>query len=309
MHRFLLLTALFAGATDTLAAPRVESFNPSGSVKDVRQVQVRFSEPMVAFGDPRVPAPFDIDCPAAGTSHWIDTRNWALEFDADLPGGVRCRFTLKPGVQTVSGAALSGPWQFEFDTGGPAILVSEPGEGSQIDEEQVFLLGLDAPASRESIEAHAHCRVDGVNEAIGVEVLAGDGRSAAIDANPWFVRRYAATLLDGRYDLDMVARTAAEVPVVRQRYKTLTDAPDSGLVALRCRQRLPNSAKMALDWGPGVTTLSEISGQGTQSLAFEVRPTFRASFSCERINRGASCNPILGMTLGFSAVVYVKLCK
>jgi uncharacterized protein YuzE len=39
-------------------APRVELFSPQGTIKGVRQVAVRFSAPMVTFGDPRLPEPF-----------------------------------------------------------------------------------------------------------------------------------------------------------------------------------------------------------------------------------------------------------
>ena len=46
---------------------KVEAFGPRGEVKSVRQVTARFSEPMVAFGDPRLPSPFDIQCAAKGS--------------------------------------------------------------------------------------------------------------------------------------------------------------------------------------------------------------------------------------------------
>ncbi|MGE3772207.1 MAG: alpha-2-macroglobulin [Gammaproteobacteria bacterium] len=281
----------------------MEFFNPSGSVKAVRQVQVRFSEAMVSFGDPRAPTPFTIDCPVGGRSRWVDTRNWVHDFDADLPGGIACRFTLKPGLRSAAGAPLAGERRFEFDTGGPTIVASEPWEGAQIDEEQVFLLGLDAAATRASLEAGVHCRVDGINEAIGVEVLDGDARRAALDANPWFLRRYASSVLKGRYEREMVARTPDEEAAVRARYAALTDAPDSPIVALRCRQRLPNAAKMWLDWGPGLATAQGLVGTESLAYAFEVRPAFRASFGCERVNRGAQCMPALGMRLSFSAPV------
>jgi len=50
-----------------------------GTVKGVRQVAVRFSAPMVIFGDPRLPEPFQIECPAKGRTRWADTRNWVFE--------------------------------------------------------------------------------------------------------------------------------------------------------------------------------------------------------------------------------------
>lgn len=303
MRRLLLLTALFAWAASAFGAASVEHFNPTGSVKAVRQVQVRFSVPMATFGDPRVPPPFDVDCPIAGTARWVDTRNWVYDFASELPGGVRCRFTLKPDLRSADGAAVTGERQYAFDTGGPSILQSEPWEGSQVDEEQVFLLGLDAPATRASIEANVHCRVDGINEVIGVEMLDGAARQAALDANPWFQRRYASARLKSRYEQEMVARTPADEAVVRERYAAFVDGAESGLVALRCRQRLPNAAKLWLDWGPGIATPDGLVGQETQSLGYEARPAFSASFSCERINRGAKCLPVLGMSLWFSAPV------
>ncbi|HMM76819.1 MAG TPA: MG2 domain-containing protein [Gammaproteobacteria bacterium] len=297
----LWLLCMFTSAAS--ADARVERFSPSGSVKGVRQVQVRFSEAMVSFGDPRAPTPFTIDCPVGGRSRWVDARNWVHDFDADLPGGITCRFTLKPTLRSATGAPLAGERRYGFDTGGPAILASEPWEGAQIDEEQIFLLGLDAAATRASIEAGVHCRVDGINEAIGVEVLDGDARREALAASPWFLRRYAAAVRKGRYEEDMVARTPDQEAAVRARYEALVDGPDSAIVALRCRQRLPNAAKMWLDWGPGLATVQGLVGTESLAYAFEVRPVFRASFGCERVNRGAQCMPALGMRLSFSAPV------
>ena len=307
MRRASLLTSvllpLLGWAGIVLAAPTVQLFTPTGTVKGVRQVQVRFSEPMVEFGDPRVPPPFTIDCPAAGNSRWADTRNWVHDFAQNLPGGVRCRFTLKPDARAVSGAAIGGTRSFEFSTGGPAVLQSEPWEGSQIDEEQVFLLGLDAPATPASIEAHARCRADGVIEEIGVDVLTGEPRRTALEANPYFVRRYASALLGDRYYTEMIARTPADEAAVQARYEQLTNGPETGLVALRCRQRLPNGVKAWLEWNAGIATPQGVASDMPQTLAYETRPTFRASFGCERVNRAAKCIPALGMQLSFSAPV------
>ena len=43
------------------AAAQVDHFTPQGEVKGVRQVTARFAKPMVAFGDPRLPDPFDVE--------------------------------------------------------------------------------------------------------------------------------------------------------------------------------------------------------------------------------------------------------
>ena len=49
----LCLALFFAAAVPAAAEPRVVGFSPEGTVKEVRQVTARFSEPMVALGDPR----------------------------------------------------------------------------------------------------------------------------------------------------------------------------------------------------------------------------------------------------------------
>jgi alpha-2-macroglobulin len=76
----LVFNLLFAAAafsqTGPPTLPQVEFFSPQGTVKGVRQVAARFSDPMVAFGDPRLPEPFQIDCPESGKARWADVYNW-----------------------------------------------------------------------------------------------------------------------------------------------------------------------------------------------------------------------------------------
>ena len=83
-----LCLAPLAGAQTDVA--RVESFTPQGTARGVQQVTARFSVPMVAFGDPRASAPFDVDCPAPGTGRWLDDRVWVYEFPSELPAGLAC---------------------------------------------------------------------------------------------------------------------------------------------------------------------------------------------------------------------------
>ncbi|MGH8678732.1 MAG: hypothetical protein ACREUQ_10325, partial [Burkholderiales bacterium] len=153
-------------ATTSAHAAALESFSPQGEVKGVRQVTARFSAPMVALGDPRLPAPFDIDCRVPGSARWADPRNWVYDFERDIPAGVRCNFALRAGLATVAGEPVDQSGPFAFSTGGPAIVQSLPAEGSNIDEEQVFILGLDAPARGETVAANAYCDVQGVTERV-----------------------------------------------------------------------------------------------------------------------------------------------
>src|SRR4051812_828314 len=90
---FTLLVSLLAPGL-ALAA-EVQVFTPQGEGKDVRQALARFSEPMVAFGDPRLSDPFNVQCEGdaaklKGRGRWADARNWVYDFESDLPGGQRC---------------------------------------------------------------------------------------------------------------------------------------------------------------------------------------------------------------------------
>ena len=159
------------------AAAHVEFFSPQGYVRHVRQAVIRFSDPMVALGDPRLADPFTVHCPAHGKGRWADTRNWVFDFDSDLDAGIRCRFVLKPGLMSEGGALVAGRRIFGFETGGPAVVGSLPRDGwEEIDEGQVFLLRLDTQPTPASIEAHTYCAVDGLAERVPVRILTGAER-------------------------------------------------------------------------------------------------------------------------------------
>ena len=286
-------------------AQSVEFFSPRGEVKGVRQVTARFAKPMVPFGDPRELDPFAIDCAEKGAGRWADPRNWVFDFARDLPAGVRCSFTVKSGLTDVDGGAVAGGQRFEFSTGGPAILRSLPYEGSRIDENQVFVLGLDAPAKADTIVAHARCVAAGVNEEIGVRLVTGDERKTILDNRKSFAASYLRLLfVDGE-----AGRTRGflfRLPVTgsdRDKFLRLRDAPDSPLVTLACARTLPAGAEVKLVWGKGIAATTGVATSNTQAIAFSVRPAFRASFTCERVNKDAQCIPILPIALSFTAPI------
>ncbi len=271
--------------------PHVEFFSPEGEMREVRQVVARFSEPMVTLGDPRLPNPFDVSC-AAGQGRWADARNWVYDFDADLPAGLRCTFTLRAGSRTAAGAALGGKRSFAFTTGGPAIVASYPHEGSPfIDEEQVFLLKLAAPASRESIAANAYCSVDGIGERIALEVLAGTAREAVLAERESLGYQYYQLLWK-----------RGAVTTGRLRGEAL-DAAEAQIAVVRCNRRLPAATPVRLIWGRGITTVSGVPTSQDQTLAFQVRPAFTARVECTRANARAGCMPMQPVTVMFSAPV------
>jgi hypothetical protein len=257
------------------AEPVVEFFSPQGEVKVVRQVNVRFSEQMVPFGDPRIVEPFEVACPERGKGRWADGKNWEYDFDRDLPAGVVCDFTLRSDLKTLSGSKISGNQKFSFTTGGPAIKRSDPYEGGQIDEEQAFILALDTEAKESSVLEHASCSAEGVTEKFGIKIIKGNDREELL-------------------------KTQGQ----RYRYGQSRDgAKDLPLLVVQCKQRFPNGAKIQLLWGKGIEALSGVPTSADQTLTYRVRESFQAKFSCDRENEKADCIPILPFDLHFSSLV------
>ncbi len=152
----------------------IEIFSPQGTVKNVRQVSVRFSEQMVPFGDLRLVEPFEISCPEPGRGRWADGRNWIYDFDKDIPAGVVCEFKVKDGLKTLSGKEIAGHGQFAFSTGGPAIKQWEPYGSEHIDEDQIFILTLDAEPEEESVLSNVSCSIEGIKERVGIRIIKGE---------------------------------------------------------------------------------------------------------------------------------------
>lgn len=289
---WLLLFVACPVLAGEISAPRVEFFSPQGTVKSVRQATARFSEAMVALGDPRLPAPFEMDCPEKGAGRWADTRHWVYDFDRDLPAGVVCRFSLKPDLRSLAGKPLSGKTQFAFDTGGPAIRASLPEEGdTRIDERQAFVLALDAPAGLESIHAHARCEISGLSEQVEVDLLSGEAQEKILSQRRQLGYAY--------YDL---LWKNGEETLVKVKDETLQKAEEL-LVVLQCRRALPPETEVRLIWGKGVRAMSGVATAQDQVLRFKTRPAFTARLQCQRVNAQAACLPMLPMKLSFTAPV------
>lgn len=267
MHRIIACAALLAWSA-LAQAGKISQFSPQGEVVNVRQVRATFSEAAVRFGDPRAPAPFDIACSEAGSGRWADERNWVFDFNRDVPPGVRCSFTLKPGFRLVSGAPMDGAKTYRFQTGGPAVVRIHPSAHQPLDEEQVFLLLQNGPASTDSMLANVWCEAAGVQERIPVRLVTGAVRDALI-----------------------------------QRFEP--KAPPERLTTLQCTQRLPNEAAVRLVWGKGVSTpgADGVASSAPQYFNYAVRPAFNASFNCARENAQEACGPLSSLRLTLSAPV------
>ncbi|TFW33195.1 MG2 domain-containing protein [Massilia horti] len=275
------------------AAPTVQSFAPQGVVKQVRQVTARFSSQMVAFGDLRAPDPFIVDCPEKGHGRWIDGSTWSYDFERDLAGAVACRFTLADGARDLAGQGVTGERSFSFNTGGPAVVQPLPEDGAYgIDERQVFILGLDAVAQEDSIMRHAWCHADGINEKIGVRVLAGAERERFLELRRNFVNRYLEVYFRAR---GVIWRASA--PLRSRRGEQLPVA------VLQCQRPLPANTKVALVWGAGISASNGIATDKDQRLSYRTRPDFTAKVQCDRLTSKSGCIPILPVRLAFSAPV------
>ena len=283
----LVTAALLAAAAQGAQAASVSSVSPQGEVAQARQVVVRFDQAVVPLGDPRQSDPMTVTCQgsaAAGSGRWADARNWLFDFREALPPGTRCTVKLrsdwKPVVPSASASAsasaaaggsapgLVGRTEFSFNTGGPAVLRVQPGEGSDIEEDQHFLLHLSGAALEDSVARQAWCEVEGIGERIAVRVVAG--------------------------------------PVRAELIKTLKlDKSAPRLLVLACQRPLPADTPARLVWGAGIAAQAnpQVLTTATQRFRFRVRKAFTAEFSCERERALAPCLPIRPLTVSFSEPV------
>ena len=281
LAKLALMTLLVAIGTPlavAATAATINVFSPQGEVALVRQARATFSEPVVHFGDPRLPAPFDVRClnstPVTGTGRWVDDKTWVYDFTNDVPAGVRCEFTLKPDLKTVAGEAVQGAASYSFNTGGPAIVRAYPYAGGYgaIEEEQIFALLLNGAATPASIEKNAYCTATGIGERMPVKVVTGPVRDAILKA----------------------------VSLAPQQART---------VALKCARPFPNEAQVEVVWGAGIATPSGVASTAPRILKYKVRPPFTASFTCERVNSRADCLPIRPLRVEFSSPVPRKFAE
>jgi alpha-2-macroglobulin len=295
--RALTLLLMLATAGAAWADPKVDVFTPQGESKGVRQVAVRFGEPMVEFGDPRVAEPFTWRCegdPAAhkGRGRWADATNWIFDFEADLPSGQRCTFTARPDLKTAAGQPITGTRTFSFNTGGPTVMTAQPREGhSAIDEEQTFILAFDGPVDPASL-GNAWCEAGGVNERIPVQVVGNEDARKILAQQPQLAYRFYKLVFKGRKPIEL-----ARFKIEDTRWKTLP------IYGIKCARRLPPGAEVAVVIGGDVKTPLGIARGQPQRLAFRVRADFTAAFRCQRVNKDAQCMPTSSMRVDFTAPV------
>ncbi|MDO8249903.1 MAG: MG2 domain-containing protein, partial [Rhodoferax sp.] len=275
-----IITTLLAAAALQAQALQITSLSPQGEVAQVRQVVAKFDTAAVNFGDSKAPAPLSLSCSdaqaAKGAGRWLSDREWAFEFEADLPPGVRCTVTPVSGFKSASGALLTGTSSYKFNSGGPFIQNLRPGSYQPIDEEQYFVLQLNGPATQASLLQNVWCSVEGLGERVPVRLIDGAER--------------AALLKSQRLD-----KAAAKDPL--------------RVATLACNRRLTPATKVQLVYGQGVSTPSGVPNSVEKRYNFTVREPFSASFSCERENAQSACLPLRPLRLNFNAPVARQLAE
>ena len=190
-------------------------------------------------------------------------------------GTTRPTKLIRSGFKPASGAELTGPASYRFNTGGPFVRSHWPSYG-KIDEEQIFLLQLNGPATPESVQSNLWCAADGVGERIPVKPVTGEQREALLKARGY--------------------EEAAKKEPLR-------------FLTLQCNRTLTPGGRVQLVYGKGVATPGGIANSVERKFNFEVREPFSASFTCERENAQAACLPIRPMALTFNAPVSRKLAE
>ena len=181
------MAALLAATALNAQAFQVTSFLPQGEVSQIRQLVVKFDDSAVTFGDPKAPTPLSLSCNDAqatqstkGRGRWISDREWVLDFENDLPPGVRCSVQLKSSIKSTSGALLTGVSSYKFNSVGPFIQNLLPNAYEQIDEKQYFAMKLNGPATAQSIRDKVWCAVEGLGERVPVKLIEGPAREALL---------------------------------------------------------------------------------------------------------------------------------
>ncbi|MBF0162441.1 MAG: alpha-2-macroglobulin [Magnetococcales bacterium] len=278
--------------------------------KAVRQVVVRFSQPMVALGSPSHAAPFVVECPEPGQGGWSDNRNWTYTFDRILPAGLSCTFTQRPGLQSLNGTPVVGEGRYTLSTGGPAIIFSLPDDRRSISEEQLFVLGLNAPVDWSSVPENIYCDIEGIGEKVKMRLLTGQERLEALrQASPSLLEGYPGLLnlyFKGKFDRgwgEMYGDRLPKQGSYLDKLLALLDWQDSPILVAQCQRPLPKGAKVGVVWGKGIRSTAGVGRIQPQRLNYNVRAPFSATVQCTRHNKNAQCVPILPIQLEFSEAI------
>ncbi|MES2441627.1 MAG: MG2 domain-containing protein [Pseudomonadota bacterium] len=290
----LALTPIGAIAAFGDNSPQVEMATPGIGDGAIERFTVRFTQPMVALGDPRAASPFDVKCPVEGQGRWVDQTTFVHEFTSPLPGGVTCTFSFRDKLKSLAGYAVAGQSTFTVDSGGPIARAVLPNRwGNDIEEDQVFLVAANMGVDRASVATGAYCAVDGLGEKIPVDVLPAElpGKLVSdLGTDRWEVRSFLEE-----------AGLPQTLPAAAADRAKATES----LIAVKCRRPLPPGRDVSLVWGKDIKSPTGRLAGADQRFDFTVRKPFTARFECSRVNPQAGCSPVQEAWVRFSADVPV----
>jgi uncharacterized protein YfaS (alpha-2-macroglobulin family) len=279
-------------------SPHVILATPGIADGAIQRFTVRFSQPMIPLGDPRAASPFKVDCAVDGEGRWVDQQTFVHEFKQPLPGGTQCSFTLRDGLRSVSGYTVGGQQSFKVDAGGPTARAVLPGAyGREIEEDQVFLIAANLPATAPSVAANAYCAVDGLGEKIPVDVLPADVPARLLGemgSDSWEVRSFLE-------NAGLPSTIPANAADRKSAYAAVT--------ALKCRRPLPPGRDMSIIWSGKIASASGKTAGADQRFDYTVRKPFTARFECSRVNAQAGCSPVEKAWVRFAAPIPTDLAR
>lgn len=270
----------------------ITSFFPEGTAEHIQEVQVKFETEMVPFGTAtHGPDPFQINCTTANEKHprlkintdfttkWNDPKTWVVSFKKELENGVNCDFEPSPEFKDLKAQNLKekiGLKKYSFNTGGPQIIESWP--YSDIKEEQYFVLEISCDFNLTSALKHTFFMVEGLSDPISVqEVKSSDQKT------------------------------------LKKELSSLRQKSPKRLLFIKPTRNFPGGSRVKLIWDKNILSQSK-SGPAlktTQSYEreYQVRKNFNAELHCARDNANSACNPLMYITLNFSAPIKHELAK
>jgi hypothetical protein len=254
----------------------------------ITRLTLRFSAPVVPLG--RSTPPIAMSCPVPGNGHWADPTTFVWEFARPLPAGLSCAAKLVDDLKDAAGGAISGTRRFPVDSGGPAVLAVLPRENGSIEEDQSFIVAASGAIDRASVAAGTYCAVEGLGERIPIDLMPADtvARVLPVASSEWERREFL--------DAGGIPNPLPTNPKARAAALTST-------IALKCHRPLPPGRHVSIVWGKTIRTPGGPAVGTDRRLDFSVREAFSAKMSCERANAAAGCDPILPITVGFTAPV------
>lgn len=286
--RFVALALLtFA----TARAGEIVSVYPTGSVKEVQQVVVKFTTDMVSLGDPRSKKdPMKLTCHEGEdkavtapkyTTHWADTKTWSLDFDKPLEAGVQCSLQPIAQLKDLKGADVTTQNKYSFSTSGPALLGIAPRYGD-IEPDQYFAILLDGEVQPKSVESLAYFEAEGIPDKIATKVISGPARETVIKA-----------AIKDNWDWNAY-RKLAEM-------KNPPANAFANFLVVAGTRRFPEARNVTLHWPKGILSKSGVPVEEEQSFDFKVVAPFQVRFNCDRVSKDRACNPVLDMSLNFTS--------